>query len=111
MTNIHLIVYTTKYRKGSAEFRRIAATMKDELEKQYTDEVLCLPIVTKKDLNKIFQALINEDKQMLSYHFVGHSGMYGPMYGTVEYPEQLSLLERQHMDFQFAEIGKAYCHC
>jgi len=111
MTNIHLIVYTTKYRKGSAEFQRIAATMKDELEKQYTDEVLCLPIVTKKDLNKIFQDLINEDKQMLSYHFVGHSGMYGPMYGTVEYPEQYSPVEIKQMEFPFAENGKAYFHC
>jgi ubiquinone/menaquinone biosynthesis C-methylase UbiE len=111
MTKVHLIVYTTQYRKGSAEFKRIAETMLRELSERYEEEVICQPIVTKKDLNLIFQDLIASNKQMLSYHFVGHAGMYGPMYGTVEYPEQYSPYEIKQMNFPFAEGGKAYFHC
>lgn len=111
MISVHLIVYTTQYRKGSAEFKRIAETMQQELSARHSEQVLCKPIVSKKDLNTIFEDLIKEGKQMLSYHFVGHSGMYGPMYGTVEYPEQYSPHEIKSINFPFAKGGKAYFHC
>jgi SAM-dependent methyltransferase len=111
MTNVHLIVYTTQYRKGSAEFKRIAETMHRELSEEHQEEVICKGIVTKKDLNAIFQTLVADEKQMLSYHFVGHSGMYGPMYGTVAYPEQYSPFEIKSLHFPFVEDGKAYFHC
>jgi SAM-dependent methyltransferase len=111
MTNVHLIVYTTQYRKGSAEFKRIAETMQEELSEKHLEEVVCKPIVSKKDLNSIFHNLVKEDKQLLSFHFVGHSGMYGPMYGTVEYPEQYSPYEIKQLEVPFAIGGKAYFHC
>jgi ubiquinone/menaquinone biosynthesis C-methylase UbiE len=111
MSLVHLIVYTTQYRKGSAEFKRIAQTMQQELQEEHSETVLCKPIVSKKDLNAIFKSFQENDTQMLSYHFVGHSGMYGPMYGTVDYPEQYSPFEIKQLNFPFAENGKAYFHC
>ncbi|MFL6375668.1 MAG: class I SAM-dependent methyltransferase, partial [Pyrinomonadaceae bacterium] len=39
------------------------------------------------------------------------SGMYGPMYGTVAFPEQFSPYEWEHMDIPFAAGAKAYFYC
>ena len=111
MKQIHLIVYTTHYRKGSAEFKRIAETMQRELSQSEKEEVVCTPIFGKKDLNDIFKTMEVANEQMLSFHFVGHAGMYGPMYGTVEYPEQYSPFEIKQIHFPFAPNAKAYFHC
>ena len=45
------------------------------------------------------------------FHFVGHSGMYGPMFGTVKFPEQFSPYEWETMEIPFAENASAYFHC
>ena len=49
-------------------------------------------------------------KQIKEFHFVGHSGMYGPMFGTVAFPEQFSPYEWEHMAIPFSADADAYFH-
>lgn len=112
MKSVHLIVHTTHYRKGSEQFAVIAETMFDELKEKFpVDEVLLVPIHRKKELVNQFRDLSSQERKIKSFHFIGHSGMYGPMYGTIEYPEQFSPFELQHLEIPFEENGEAYFHC
>lgn len=106
-----LIVYTTRYRKGSDKFARVANTMLSEIKERYTDEVKCEGIITKKELLQLFATITSAGKTIDEYHFIGHSGMYGPMYGTMEYPEQFSPWEWRNMKIPFSKNSKAYFHC
>lgn len=107
---MHLIVYTTKYRTGGDKFPRIAATRAKELEAD-GKEVLCKSIESKKDLKAIFHSIKQDGKTIESFHFIGHSGMYGPMYGTMEFPEQFSPYEWKQLEIPFAENAEAYFLC
>ena len=60
---------------------------------------------------KIFDDFKSTGKQIGEFHFIGHSGMYGPMYGTVKYPEQFSPYEIRNLDIPFANDAEAYFHC
>ena len=106
-----LIIYTTHYRKGSDKFAIIAKTMKQEIGERFKGEISCKGIFSKKDLLHIFNTLIENKKSIDEFHFIGHSGMYGPMYGTVEYPEQFSPYEWKIMKIPFSENAKAFFHC
>lgn len=106
-----LIVYTTHYRTGSDKFARIAATMERETKARYSGDVMCTGIHGKKDLNALFESAVTHNRTIDEFHFIGHSGMYGPMYGTMQYPEQYSPYELKHLDIPFAENAKAYFHC
>lgn len=104
-----VIVYTTLYRQGGHQFVRVAETMKSE--KELHGKVLCAPIESKRELKKIFHDLIQQHQQIEEFHFIGHAGMYGPMYGTVEYPEQFSPHEWKTLSIPFAPHASAYFHC
>jgi ubiquinone/menaquinone biosynthesis C-methylase UbiE len=106
-----LIVYTTEYRTGSDKFARIAATMLGETQARYSGEVKCVGIHGKKDLNAQFENVASQNKKLDEFHFIGHSGMYGPMYGTMNYPEQYSPYELKNLHIPFAENAKACFHC
>ncbi|MGQ3012467.1 MAG: class I SAM-dependent methyltransferase [Flavobacteriales bacterium] len=106
-----LILYTTRYRQGSPMFKRAAETLAGEKAAVYKGPVLCRGIVHKKEVSDLFRQLAQEGKPVDEYHFVGHSGMYGPMYGTQEYPEQFSPHEWQQMHIPFAAGARAYFHC
>src|SRR5688572_6105308 len=106
-----LIIYTTQYRKGSDMFARVAQTMDTEIKQRYPGEVWCKGIVRKKELTNILDEITTQGKKIKEYHFVGHSGMYGPMYGTMQYPEQYSPYELKNLNIPFAENAKAYFHC
>ncbi|MDD3688128.1 MAG: hypothetical protein PHE56_15370, partial [Bacteroidales bacterium] len=88
-----LIVYTTAYRKGSKMFAKVANTMQSELRSFYDGEIQVIGVFGKKDLSDLFSKIEVENKRIDEFHFIGHSGMYGPMYGTTEYPEQYSPYE------------------
>lgn len=106
-----LIIYTTAYRKGSDKFERIAETMLNEIKQRYEKEIICQGVLGKKNLTELFNTLSEQSKQIDEYHFIGHSGMYGPMYGTVEYPEQYSPYELKNLVIPFSANAKAYFHC
>lgn len=106
-----VIVYTDRYRKGSDRFRHVAATMTEEIRERYAGDVVCQSVTRKRDLTTLFEKIAAEAQFIDEFHFIGHSGMYGPMYGTVEYPEQYSPYEWRNLKVPFAPEGKAYFHC
>jgi SAM-dependent methyltransferase len=60
---------------------------------------------------RVFAEINSAADRISEFHFVGHSGMYGPMFGTVAFPEQFSPYEWETMEIPFAEGACAYFHC
>ncbi|MEP7211797.1 MAG: methyltransferase domain-containing protein [Acidobacteriota bacterium] len=107
-----LITYTTKYRKGGGQFPVVARTLAAERRAGGFDgEIVCEAVESKLDVLKILDGVRSAGKSIDEFHFVGHSGMYGPMFGTVAFPEQFSPFEWETMDIPFAADAKAYFHC
>lgn len=107
-----VIVYTTKYREGGSQFPVVANTLADEIKNGgFTGEMVCKPVESKVDVLKIFADLAQDARLISEFHFVGHSGMYGPMFGTVKFPEQFSPYEWENMEIPFADNANAYFHC
>lgn len=107
-----VIIYTTKYRKGGGQFPVVAKTLADEKrESGFSGEIVLRAVESKREVLHIFDELKAAGKQITEFHFVGHSGMYGPMFGTIAFPEQFSPYEWEQMDIPFAENASAYFHC
>jgi ubiquinone/menaquinone biosynthesis C-methylase UbiE len=109
---IIVIVYTTLYRKGGHQFPIVAKTLADEKrECGFEGKIICEAVESKSDVLKVFAEAKGAGKQISEFHFVGHSGMYGPMFATVAFPEQFSPYEWEQMEILFAEDASAYFHC
>ena len=107
-----LIIYTTKYRLGGAQFPIVANTLADEKRAEgFYGEIICTAVESKVDVLREFADVHSAGRQIAEFHFVGHSGMYGPMFGTVTFPEQFSPYEWETMEIPFAEGSSAYFHC
>ncbi|MBV9243114.1 MAG: methyltransferase domain-containing protein [Acidobacteria bacterium] len=106
-----LIIYTTKYRLGGEQFPAVAETLAAEKRIELDGEVLVRAVESKRDVLKAIAEIKDVGKQIGELIFVGHSGMYGPMYGTVAFPEQFSPYEWEHLDIPFADEAKAYFYC
>ncbi|MFH0893224.1 MAG: class I SAM-dependent methyltransferase [Bacteroidota bacterium] len=104
-----VILYTTKYRLGGDKFTRIANTL--AAEKKSSAEVLCTAVESKRDVLSVLFKIKQENKFIQELHFIGHSGMYGPMFGMIEYPEQFSPHEWRTMDIPFEKNAAAYFRC
>ena len=112
MTNdVIVIVYTTRYRKGGAQFPIVAETLAREKVNTGSGETVTRAVESKREVLQIFNELKSQGKKIREFHFVGHSGMYGPMFGTVAFPEQFSPYEWETMVVPFAENASAYFHC
>lgn len=107
---IVLILYTTRYRKGGSQFPVVAETLADE-RRVAGHEVVCRAVESKRDVLKELAEIRDSGLVISEFHFVGHSGMYGPMFGTVAFPEQFSPYEWEQMEIPFAENASAYFHC
>ncbi len=105
-----LIIYTTKYRDGGQRFRLVARTLAKEKTAAGLDVIL-EPTETKAEVKAVFNRLADENKLIDEFHFVGHSGMYGPMFGSIEYPEQFSPHEVRILRIPFNKNAEAYFHC
>jgi ubiquinone/menaquinone biosynthesis C-methylase UbiE len=103
-----VIIYTTKYRKGGAQFPVVAKTLAQE---KTGSETICEAVESKREVLKIFADIEAAGNKISEFHFVGHSGMYGPMFGTVAFPEQFSPYEWETMSIPFAEDASANFHC
>ena len=98
-----LILYTTNYRKGGSQFPVVARTLADEkLENGFKGEIVCEAVESKAEILSIIAKLASAGKEISEFHFVGHSGMYGPMFGTVAFPEQFSPYEWENIEIPFA---------
>ena len=103
------IGYTTCYRGGSAEFARAARTLRDEMMRQHpTQEVLLEPLVRKRDFVASMEGIAERRRQIHELHFLGHSGLYGIMFGSTSWPEQFSPHEWRSMRIPFAPGASAY---
>jgi ubiquinone/menaquinone biosynthesis C-methylase UbiE len=107
-----VIFYTTKSRLGGSQFPIVAKTLaKEKRESGYDGEIRCEAVESKRDVLRILDGIRSSDETIDEFHFVGHSGMYGPMFGTVAFPEQFSPYEWEHLDIPFADGASAYFHC
>lgn len=104
-----LITYTTLYREGGPKFARAAATMAAEKAASGAD-VRCIAVECKADFVNAVRAAATDNLQIKELHFIGHSGMYGPMFRTTSMPEQFSPHEWRTLAIPFAEDGAAYFH-
>jgi len=107
-----LIIYTTLYRRGGAQFPVVAETLAAEKRNNgFAGDVICKAVESKREVLRIFDELKNAGRKIKELHFVGHSGMYGPMFGTVAFPEQFSPYEWETMNIPFTEDAEAYFFC
>lgn len=112
MSNVIVIVYTTIYRKGGEQFPIVAKTIAHEKkEAGFDGEIINRAVESKREVLHVFDEVKAAGNKIAEFHFVGHSGMYGPMFGTVKFPEQFSPYEWETTEIPFAENASAYFHC
>ena len=105
------VAHTTSYRGGSAEFAVAARTMVAELAAAHPDaDVQLAALHGKADFVAEMERLTAEGRQIRELHFVGHSGMYGIMFGSVKWPEQFSPHEWRALSIPFAPGARASFH-
>lgn len=106
------IGYTTLYREGGARFSRVARTMGRELsQRDPSANVVVEAVESKADFVRSMRTIAASGRPLRELHFVGHSGMYGPMFRTTKVPEQLSPHEWRTLEIPFAEGATASFHC
>ena len=103
------IGYTTLYREGGPKFKRAAETMARDLG-QTNPDVMCQAIESKRDFVDAMSGLAESGRTIDQLHFIGHSGMYGPMFRTTKMPEQFSPHEWRTLTIPFAKGGRAWFH-
>jgi len=105
------VAHTTHYRGGSAEFALAAATMARELAATHPDaEVIVSGLHHKADFLAELAGFANSGRTLSELHLISHAGMYGPMFGSTDWPEQFSPHEWREMAIPFAPGARAYFH-
>jgi ubiquinone/menaquinone biosynthesis C-methylase UbiE len=85
--------------------------MEQEKRQEFPDHIVVRKAVESKSE---FLAQIDEIAKLggdiTEFHFIGHSGMYGIMFGTTKWPEQFSPYEWKQMRIPFAPQAKFCFH-
>lgn len=90
----------------------VANTLAEERRSHgFSGNIICRSVESKRDVLQVFAEVREKGDLIDEFHFVGHSGMYGPMFGTVSFPEQFSPYEWETMDIPFSAGASAYFHC
>lgn len=106
-----VILYTTLYREGGAKFARAAAELARQKRQEFPDrQIVCEPVESKLAFTNKLKDVGLEGREIDELHFIGHSGMYGIMFGTTAWPEQLSPFEWRNLAISFAPGARAYFH-
>ncbi|HKO95248.1 MAG TPA: class I SAM-dependent methyltransferase [Polyangiaceae bacterium] len=101
--------YTTRYREGGPRFRQAAHTLAAELRERAPDaEVRLTRVESKREFLQEMAELAPGSLAQL--HLVAHGGMYGPMFGSRQWPEQFSRHEWSLTRLPFARGGQAFFH-
>ena len=112
VASVICILYTTLYREGGSQFPVVAETLsRDKRNRGSAGEIITRAAESKREVLQTFDEIKASGKQIDEFHFIGHSGMYGPMFGTVAFPEQFSPYEWENMAIPFAPGASAYFHC
>lgn len=98
--------YTTRYREGGPQLRAAARTLARHAE----GAVRCEPVETKGDFVRAMRRISRAGDRIERLHLVCHSGMYGPMFGTTDLPEQFSPHGWRQLQLPFAEGASAHFH-
>ena len=110
---MHWIGYTTLYREGGPQLAQAARTLAREHEAAGA-VVRLARIESKRDFVDEMARLRARGERLDGLHFIGHSGMYGPMFRTTAMPEQFSPHEWRTLAEEgalpFAEGGQAWFH-
>jgi len=78
-------------------------------KREFSDcEITCLAVESKAEFLSAISSVKGTIKE---FHFIGHSGLYGPMYGTTSHPDQMSRVEWANFGIPFAPDAVAYFHC
>lgn len=82
---------------------------------QHPDQtVRCVSVESKREFVDEMAHIKGKSDALTELHFVGHSGMYGPMFRTTALPEQFSPFEWRELAtsraLPFAPNGQAYFH-
>ena len=93
------IGYTTRYRTGGARLAQAARTM----ARQTSGPVVCEAVESKAD----FVAAMGRLSALDELHLISHSGMYGPIFGTTDLPEQFSPHEWRRLEIPWSSTGRA----
>ncbi len=105
------VAHTTHYRGGSAEFTIAADTMARELGAAHPDaDVVVSALQHKGDFVAELAGFANSGRLLSQLHLISHAGMYGPMFGSTDWPEQFSPHEWREMAIPFAPGARAYFH-
>jgi ubiquinone/menaquinone biosynthesis C-methylase UbiE len=105
------VAHTTHYRGGSAEFAVAAATMARELADTHPDaDVIVSGLHHKADFLAELAGFTDSGRRLSELHLISHAGMYGPMFGSTDWPEQFSPHEWRAMRIPFAADGRAHFH-
>ena len=108
---MYFICHTTQYREGGAKFARAAETLREGLLAVDPTRDVRLQVVERKaQFVAAMQAIRESGARIDELHFLGHSGMYGIMFGSRAWPEQFSPHEWRTLDIPFASGGAAYFH-
>src|SRR5262249_30633671 len=106
-----LILYTTLYREGGPEFEKAAGELERTKGAQFPDrQIIRQAVESKKAFVAAIDAVRQHALEIAELHFIGHSGMYGIMFGSRAWPEQFSPYEWRNMAIPFAPDGRAYFH-
>ena len=109
--NCILILYTTRYREGGTEFDLAARELERSKVRDFPGwTVIRRAVESKKAFIAEVNSVAGKSLQIAELHFIGHSGMYGIMFGTKSWPEQFSPFEWKNMKIPFAVEGRAYFH-
>jgi ubiquinone/menaquinone biosynthesis C-methylase UbiE len=105
------IGFTTKYRGGSREFARAAETLANAKRAEFPSaDVRVAPLEFKSEFVDAMKSFASKNEGIDELHFIGHSGMYGIMFGSTKWPEQLSPHEWQALAIPFSKNARAYFH-
>lgn len=106
-----VIAYTTLYRSGGSKFVKAAKTLADEKKAQFpTIEVISQATESKKEFLDLIQRIKDKEDEIFEFHFIGHSGVYGIMFGTTSWPEQFSPYEWKQQQWPLSIGARLYFH-
>lgn len=104
-----VILYTIAYREGGEGFRRAALTLARAKRDEFPEGVIrCEVVPTKRAFVGVLGAAGEQGDGITELHFIGHSGLYGIMFGTTAWPEQMSPHEWRQLRLRFGPAAQVW---
>ena len=105
------IGYTTRYREGGPKFERAAHTLAADKRREFPGLVVrCECVESKAEFLAAMRRVEEAGLTLRELHLIVHSGMYGPMFGSVAWPEQFSPHEWRTMKLPLGTGAEAFFH-